>query len=132
MKSVIQAHGTRSRPLTMNSPVQKHQTMTQLRCKPGDLAIVIKATIPENLGLIVKVICRDPGKDIIRFHERENAWFVESQLPMTWLVNQKKYQRLSGPVPDAVLQPIKGDSPKGDMKELEEIQHDNALDLQTC
>ena len=47
--------------------------MTQLRCKPGDLAIVIKANIPENLGLIVKVICRDPGKDIIRFHDRENA-----------------------------------------------------------
>ena len=51
---------------------------------------------------------------------------------MTWLVNQKKYQRLSGPVPDAVLQPIKGHSPEGDMKELEQIQHDNSLGLQTC
>lgn len=104
--------------------------MTELRCKPGDLAIVIKAAIPDNLGLIVKVICRDLGEDIIHFHERENAWFVESQLPMTWLVAQKKYRRMCGPVPDAVLQPIKGESPKGSKKKFEQIQHQKVLDLQ--
>lgn len=31
-----------------------------LRCKPGDLAIFIKARLPENVGRICHVECADP------------------------------------------------------------------------
>ena len=82
--------------------------MHELRCRPGDLAIVIYAKNVSNLGRIVRVIQRDDGSGAFRYGESIPAWLAESPTPMTWYVNKKRYRRKRGPIPDAHLQPIRG------------------------
>lgn len=81
--------------------------MPELRCRPGDLAIVINAKYASNLGRIVRVIRRDNGNGALRYKESISAWLVESAIPLTWYTNKKRYRRKRGPVPDAQLQPIR-------------------------
>jgi hypothetical protein len=81
--------------------------MSNLRCKPGDLAIVIKAECQTNLGRIVRVIKRSQGDGDLIYSSFEPTWWVESSHPMTWTKSKKRYRRKKGPVPDAQLQPIK-------------------------
>ncbi len=82
------------------------------RCKPGDIAVVISATLPENLGCFVRVVgAYDEG--LLNFQADEGPiWEVESNIPMTW--RQKRgglaviIEGKRGPVPDNRLQPITG------------------------
>lgn len=92
--------------------------MHALRCKPGDLAVVIHAMHPENIGRIVQVIRQDNGKGPLRFHPNQNAWLVESNENMSWHVKEKLYRRKRGPVPDAQLQPIRDLTPGEELSEL--------------
>lgn len=46
-----------------------------MNCKPGDLAMVVKAVCPENIGLIVKVLRWAPPIDGMP------AWETESDRP---------------------------------------------------
>ena len=82
--------------------------MSELRCKPGDLAIVIKANYPSNLGRIVRVVALSQGEGDLVYPKEQVTWLVTCQHPMTWYMKSKRYQRKKGPVPDAQLQPIRG------------------------
>ena len=83
--------------------------MPELRCRPGDLAIVINAKYASNLGRIVRVIRRDNGNGALRYKENIPTWLVESPTLLTWYAYKKRYRRKRGPVPDAQLQPIRGE-----------------------
>ena len=79
------------------------------RCKPGDLAIVIDAWHPCNLGTIVQVIQPDDGSgDITYDADAGLVWWCRSTRPMKWTYRGKVYFRKEGPAPDAQLQPIRG------------------------
>jgi hypothetical protein len=82
--------------------------MTGLRCRPGDLAIVIQAEFATNLGRIVRVIGVDDRKGDLLYPIQTPTWMVRCEGPMTWRSNSKRYRRKQGPVPDAYLQPIRG------------------------
>ena len=82
--------------------------MEKLRCKPGDMAVVIDARYKCNLGVIVQVIELHNGVGDIRYFKKHNAWLAKSSKPLKWVVNGKCYLRKTGPVPDAQLQPIRG------------------------
>ena len=79
------------------------------RCKPGDLAIVIDAWHPCNLGTIVQVIRpADSSDDIVFDADAGLVWWGRSTRPMKWTYREKVYFRKEGPAPDAQLQPIRG------------------------
>ena len=84
------------------------QKINNLRCKPGDLAIVIDAKYKRNLGIIVKVIEMDDRTGAVRYALETPVWLAESQKAMTWVVNGTRYSSNRGPIPDAQLQPIRG------------------------
>lgn len=88
------------------------QKMNDLRCKPGDLAIVVDAKYKRNLGIIVKVIEMDDRTGPVRYALDTPVWLPESQKAMTWVVNGTRYRSNQGPIPDAQLQPIRGTSKK--------------------
>jgi len=82
--------------------------MSELRCRPGDLAIVIQAQFPTNMGRIVRIIGVDDRKGDLLFPLQTPTWEVRCELPMTWRSNNKRFRRKQGPEPDACLQPIRG------------------------
>ena len=84
------------------------QKMNNLRCKPGDLAIVIDAKYKRNLGIIVKVIEMDDRTGPVRYALDTPVWLAESQKAMTWVANGRRYSSNRGPIPDAQLQSIRG------------------------
>lgn len=45
-----------------------------MRCRVGDLAVVISADIPSNLGRIVKVLARHDGCGLLRFKRNGMVW----------------------------------------------------------
>lgn len=88
--------------------------MKPLRCRVGDLCVVIHAAHPSNLGHIVRILspydpCGSEGCDI----EMTDAdWLVESAFPMTWSRGKhRRWRRKRGPVPDEYLQPLRGGTP---------------------
>ena len=81
------------------------------KCQPGDLAVVIDADIPGNLGAIVRVIETHDGSGPIRFDFEGKVWWVRCEHPMTWMSGGRTYSMKEGPVPDGRLQPIRGELP---------------------
>jgi hypothetical protein len=47
-----------------------------LRCKPGDLAIVTRANYDCNLGLVVHVIESAPEEHPLRLRSKGHSWWV--------------------------------------------------------
>ena len=80
----------------------------QTRCKPGDLAVVVHAQNPSNLGLIVRV--EGPYRAIEETHFAEGGmvWECACARPMTWVRGGQTVHALSGPIPDSLLQPLRG------------------------
>jgi hypothetical protein len=83
-----------------------------MRCRPGDLAVVIAARNQCNLGLIVRVIRLDDGA-WLRMEGQGTVWLVQSTAPLTWCQQLgqrwKFWRRKRGPVPDRQLQPLRGE-----------------------
>ena len=93
-----------------------------MKCKPGDLAVVVNAQCACNIGFIVEVIAPHDGRGDIVFKGQGHVWLVKCHAPMTWYLRGKRYRRKTGPVPDSRLQPIRG---------LKPGQHvDQALELE--
>jgi hypothetical protein len=91
--------------------------MPELRCRPGDLAVVIRARNPVNIGRIVRVLQLDQGSGILTYPKDTPTWLTVSEHSMTWSVKDKRVRRKRGPIPDAQLQPIRGLPPGHDMTE---------------
>lgn len=87
--------------------------MTQLNCKPGDLAIVVCAENPENLGQIVEVLGLPNGRPF-KWTEAGHAWRVRtvSRRKTLMYVFRSEADRIArhayGPVPDRCLRPVSG------------------------
>ena len=91
-----------------------------MRCRVGDLAVVIRANLPSNLGNIVRIVAPCNGSGDIVFTKDGPVWIVECQRRMTWELRGKRYRRKKGPVPDNRLQPIRGAAPgEGDRDAVE-------------
>lgn len=96
--------------------------MTELRCKPGDLAVIVNAHCSCNLGRIVKVIRRDSARGDLFYPPTTPVWWVQSPQALTWRVDMRRVRRKQGPVPDAQLQTIKG-APQGkDMADSPQVK----------
>lgn len=56
--------------------------MNKLNCVPGDIAIVIKADVKENLGKIVtcKTNIGTPSNMDTRYPRGKNLWLIDQQL----------------------------------------------------
>ena len=76
------------------------------RCKPGDLAVVVQAQNSSNLGLIVRVC--SPYEQEANFSIKGMLWLCECSHPMTWVRSGRTITAFSGPIPDSLLQPIRG------------------------
>jgi hypothetical protein len=92
-----------------------------MKCKPGDLAVVVNAQCACNIGFIVQVLAPHDGTGGIAFVGQGHVWLVKCHRPMTWYVRGKRYRRKTGPVPDSRLQPIRGLTPGQYMEEELEV-----------
>jgi hypothetical protein len=81
-----------------------------MRCKPGDLAVIIDAFNCTNVGRIVKVVRLHDGGGSLAMASSPNVWLVHCAQPLTWTIGDVLYRRKNGPAPDAQLQPIRGDA----------------------
>ncbi|KVT77676.1 hypothetical protein WK58_10320 [Burkholderia ubonensis] len=80
--------------------------MAKPRCRPGDLAILLKSKDAENIGLIVKVI------ELTQVKDEETYWRVETcgrLIRLVYLDDQSDagYDRVSDFTPDSALMPIR-------------------------
>ena len=50
--------------------------MTKLNCKPGDLAVVITAHNPENIGTIVRVIKKHHNQNALVDFKGSHIWMA--------------------------------------------------------
>ncbi len=79
-------------------------------CKVGDLAVVVKADNPTNLGIIVRVVELHDGNGFLAYPSSfGTVWLCEGRSPMTWHFRGRWIVALKGPIPDSQLQPIRGD-----------------------
>lgn len=87
-----------------------------MNCKPGDLAITVKADLAENLGKIVRVVSYGGHVSWSGFREPTCLWRVSAAIKVCALVYQfsdgERVRVLSGLVPDVFLRPIR--PPSGD------------------
>ena len=83
--------------------------MTKRNCKPGDLALIVDAYNPENIGTILKVIKPHWNQRALTIEAGDFLWTAEAPRQMTYArSNGKLYFRKKGPVPDSLLRPIRG------------------------
>jgi hypothetical protein len=78
-----------------------------MKCRVGDLAVVIAAHHRSNLGRIVRILAQHDGSGSISFTGVGHVWLVDAPQSMVWSVGTKRYRRKIGPVPDCQLQPIR-------------------------
>jgi hypothetical protein len=95
----------------MNDHAQALQRLREddmtLRCKPGDIALVIRAEHLHNIGLIVRVLRPYTGGDI-ELPDKGFLWEVDCRQLQMWMLNGSVLWRHCGPVPDDYLLPIRG------------------------
>jgi hypothetical protein len=95
--------------------------MTKLNCKPGDLAVVVTAHNPENIGTIVRVIKKHHNQNALVDFKGSHIWMAEAPRPMLYDVGGKMVRRRRGAVPDAILRPIRG-LPANEEKRVSKIK----------
>ncbi|MFX3547684.1 hypothetical protein V8918_02840 [Ralstonia mannitolilytica] len=76
-----------------------------MNCKPGDMAIIVRCTIEENIGHVVHVHSsygEVPGYGF--------CWNVDCPTPLiaVSLADNQRYRRNDGYIPDDWLRPISG------------------------
>ncbi len=77
----------------------------KLRCKAGDLAVVIYAEHLHNIGLVVRVLRPYENGDI-HLPGKGFLWEVECSQKQLWVSQRRALWRHRGPVPDAYLLPL--------------------------
>ncbi len=86
----------------------KQEKEMNRNCKPGDLAIVVDAYNPANIGTIVRVIRVHPNQGAMCKEPEDLLWFASAPRPMSYDVGGKIILRKKGPVPESLLRPIRG------------------------
>jgi hypothetical protein len=90
-----------------------------LRCRPGDLAVVISAVNAENLGTIVTVVALHDGQPF-NLKEGGAAWRVRCPVGAAGLLyvyaSGRRVQLPEGPIRDCDLQPIRGSAGLGPLQ----------------
>lgn len=81
----------------------------KLRCKAGDLAVVIYAEHLHNIGLVVRVLHPYENGDI-HLPGKGFLWEVECSQKQLWVSQRRALWRHRGPVPDAYLMPLSENS----------------------
>mgnify|MGYP000361127339 CR=1 FL=1 len=86
--------------------------MQKLNCKVGDLAIVVSATLVENIGHLVEVIGLQRGKPF-RLNGSGHVWQVRTvsgrkTLHYRYRDDGTFVKLATGPVPDRRLRPVSG------------------------
>ena len=84
--------------------------MSKLNCKVGDLAITVRAELPQNLGRIVHIV-RPLGIQAWSEFGPVHMWWVEALPGSAHLLCYENAdgsieQSRTGPVPDLLLRPI--------------------------
>ena len=104
------------------------------KCYPGDLAVIVKAYNPANIGLIVKVLQFHSDQFALDAPEGDAIWTCQAHHPMVYDIGGKKRKRLKGPVPDSYMSPIKGHLRGQDIAILVELDliRRNNLESQVC
>ena len=82
--------------------------MAKLNCKPGDLAIVVTAHNPENIGTILRVLKKHHNQNALFDYTGAHICMAEAPRPMVYDVGGKIVRMRKGAVPDAILRPIRG------------------------
>ena len=82
--------------------------MKQLKCKPGDLAVIVDAYNPENIGTFVKVLKAHKNQFDLVKPEGDVLWLVEASRPMSYDVSGRINKRNKGVAPDSSIRPIRG------------------------
>jgi hypothetical protein len=82
--------------------------MKQLNCKPGDLAVIVDAYNPENIGTFVKVLKAHKNQFDLVKPEGDVLWLVEASRPMSYDVSGRINKRKKGVAPDSSIRPIRG------------------------
>ena len=77
-------------------------------CKPGDLAVVVKAHNACNIGTIVHVIGLYTGQSDLCAPKGDVIWEAQASHPLTYDYSGVLRRRRIGPVPDSQLRPIRG------------------------
>lgn len=94
-------------------------------CKPGDLAIVIKAYNACNVGTIVKVLRPNGDQTALYTPNADVIWLAEAAHLLTYDYGGVLKTERIGPVPDSYLRPIRG-NPKIE-EGLTETRNDDAF-----
>jgi hypothetical protein len=92
--------------------------MTTPRCRPGDLAVVVRPNIPANLGRIVRVIRPYGASPDLRMRSASCIWLIEGAQPLTWSNGGGSHHGRRGPAPDEALYPIRGASETATRRQL--------------
>ena len=94
-----------------------------MKCKPGDLAIIVDPYHPENAGLIVHVIKTHWNQNALEKSEGDHIWLVQCQQLMTYSYGEIVRRKKRGPAQDSVMQPIRGPQIQRDIaKEVPELE----------
>ena len=87
---------------------KEEKIMRKLNCKPGDLAIIVEAFNPVNIGAVVKVIGKHRNQRVLCASPEEFIWLIEAPHHLTYEVKGKLVRKRKGGAPDSGLQPIRG------------------------
>ena len=98
--------------------------MQKLNCKPGDLAIVVSAAQPQNIGQILLVLGLPTGKPF-NLPGHGHVWQVRAVSGRKTLryrhADGRIVQHVEGPAPDRRLRPVSG------LDDGDAVQEDVAL-----
>jgi len=86
--------------------------MQKLNCRPGDLAIVVNAILPQNLGQIVEVLGPQTSRPV-KLDGPGHIWRVRvvtgrEALYYRFTKDARVVRYVEGPVPDCRLKPVSG------------------------
>lgn len=98
--------------------------------KPGDLALIISATNPENLGKVVELIRPSRDREIqipetgkwTSNPDRILYWVVSGELVGRVSLTGVKGSRTHGAMPATRLMPLKGDEQPAQVRQAERVQ----------
>ena len=85
--------------------------MTALNCRVGDLAVVVKADLHQNIGVIVEILHKRP-ETAMRVQGGGHQWMVKAAggaalLHYYFKDDGRTEVRSTGPIPDRCLRPLR-------------------------